>query len=129
MANAFLISWGDDPEADVETDKRASESAPKTNGKPKRASARAKGTAPARPGDDASWLASRIEGHESIEALRGDRKLVADLQAVGDPKQVTVLRRAWLRREAALAAEAPAEPGMVEDLDDGAPLSAREERA
>ncbi len=102
LANAFLISWGDDPEADVETDKSAAQTAPKPNGKPKRASARAKGSAPvavAAPEPSVEGLMNRIEAHADEQSLAEDRQLVEDLKAVTDGNDRTRLRRVWLNHE------------------------------
>ncbi len=103
LANAFLISWGDDPEADVETDKRASEPAGKP--KPKRASARAKGAPPvavAAPEPSVEGLMNRIEAHADEQSLAEDRQLVEDLKAVTDGNDRTRLRRVWLQHEKTL---------------------------
>jgi len=104
-SGAFAISWGDDPEADEETDRRAAQAAPKTNGKPKRASARAKGTAPvavAATEPSVEGLMNRIEAHSSEASLAEDRQLVEDLKAVTDGNDRTRLRRVWLQHEKTL---------------------------
>ena len=99
LANAFLISWGDDPEADVETDKNASE--PRSNGKP-RAKPSARASAPAL--EPVDGLCNRIEAHTDANALSQDRELAEACRAhTGEAHQR--LKMTYLRHERALREE------------------------
>ena len=97
LANAFLISWGDDPEADVETDKNASSSNGSAKPKPK-PSARAR-TAPQT--QSVEGLINRIEAHTTAEALATDRELAEDCRSTTG-EQRTQLQMAYKRHERAL---------------------------
>jgi len=94
LANAFLISWGDDPEADVETDKRAEAGRGKPNGK--KPSARAS-AAPKLP--PVEGLLARIEAHTTYESLCEDRDLIKDLKAHDGKPTLPQLRSAWMDHE------------------------------
>jgi|8_EtaG_2_1085327.scaffolds.fasta_scaffold10196_4 hypothetical protein len=104
LANAFLISWGDDPEADVETDKRASE--PRSNGKP-RAKPSARASASPSPSlEPIDGLCNRIEAHTDADALSQDRELAEACRAhTGEAHQR--LKMTYLRHERALREEGP----------------------
>ncbi len=99
LANAFLISWGDDPEADVETDKNAASSNGSAKPKP---SARAR-TAPQT--QSVEGLLNRIEAHTSAQALASDRDLAEDCRAMTG-EQRTQLQKAYKRHERALREQA-----------------------
>ncbi len=94
LANAFLISWGDDPEADVETDKNAASSNGSAKPKPK-PSARAR-TAPQT--QSVEGLVNRIEAHVTAEALATDRELAEDCRSTTG-EQRTQLQMAYKRHE------------------------------
>ena len=94
LANAFLISWGDDPEADVETDKNAASSNGSAKPKPK-PSARAR-TAPQT--QSVEGLINRIEAHTTAEALATDRELAEDCRSTTG-EQRTQLQMAYKRHE------------------------------
>ena len=95
LANAFLISWGDDPEADVETDRNAASSSAKPKPKP---SARAR-TAPQT--QSVEGLINRIEAHTTAEALATDRELADDCRSTTG-EQRTQLQMAYKRHERTL---------------------------
>ena len=92
LANAFLISWGDDPEADVETDRNAASSSAKPKPKP---SARAR-TAPQT--QSVEGLINRIEAHVTPDGLAGDRELAEDCRSTTG-EQRTQLQMAYKRHE------------------------------
>jgi len=101
LANAFLISWGDDPEADVETDRNAASSNGSAKPKPK-PSARAR-TAPQT--QSVEGLINRIEAHTTAEALATDRELAEDCRSTTG-EQRTQLQMAYKRHERTLREQA-----------------------
>ena len=98
LANAFLISWGDDPEADVETDKNAAPAKPSAS-RAKAAPKRSPGTPPI------EGLQMRIEAHQSTKSLAEDRELVAELREVPTEAARTRLQQVWRAHEARLRKE------------------------
>ena len=98
LAAAFLISWGDDPEADEETDRRAAgKSAPKPTGKPRqRAAARAPSLPPV------EGLLLRIEAHRTPKSLIDDKALLEDLKKHEGQPTLPKLREAWMEHEKTL---------------------------
>lgn len=74
LASAFLISWGDDPEADVTTDKASAKSEPEATEAPKKrvSAKRAKAEGPVPPNE----LAELIQTAGSIDSLTELRKSV-----------------------------------------------------
>ncbi len=95
LANAFLISWGDDPEADVETDQNAASGNGASKPKP---SARAR-TAPQT--QSVEGLINRIQAHTTAEGLATDRELAEDCRATTGEAR-TQLQMAYKRHERTL---------------------------